>query len=64
MVDFTGHSRDSIDVAELVVFTHQAYSKLPVPYKYGETQEEIAAFLKSSSLSERKLWWPLTDDTA
>jgi hypothetical protein len=47
MVDFTGHSRDSIDVAELVVFTHQAYSKLPVPYKYGETQEEIAAFLKS-----------------
>jgi ribosomal protein S18 acetylase RimI-like enzyme len=47
MVNITGHSRDSIDVEELAAFTHQAYSKLPIPYKYGETQEEIAAFLKS-----------------
>ena len=47
MVDFTGHSRDSFDAAELSAFTHLAYSRLPIPYKYGETQEEITAFLKS-----------------
>jgi len=47
MVNFTGHSRDSIDIVELAAFTHQAYSRLPIPYKYGETQEEITAFLKS-----------------
>ncbi len=47
MVNITGHSRDSIDTVELAAFTHQAYSKLPIPYKYGETQEEIAAFLES-----------------
>ncbi len=47
MLDFTGHSRDSFDVAELAAFTHRAYSKLPIPYKYGETQEEIAALLTS-----------------
>jgi ribosomal protein S18 acetylase RimI-like enzyme len=47
MVNITGHSRDSIDVVELAAFTHQAYSKLPIPYKYGETQGEITTFLKS-----------------
>jgi ribosomal protein S18 acetylase RimI-like enzyme len=47
MLSITGHSRDSIDVVELAAFTHQAYSRLPIPYKYGETQEEITAFLKS-----------------
>ena len=47
MVELTGHSRDSIDVVELATFTHEAYRKLPIPYKYGETQEEITAFLKS-----------------
>ena len=47
MVDFTGHSRDSIDVAELAAFTYRAYGRLPIPYKYGETREEIAAFLES-----------------
>ena len=47
MVNITGHSRDSIDVTELAAFTQQAYSRLPIPYRYGETQEEITAFLKS-----------------
>jgi ribosomal protein S18 acetylase RimI-like enzyme len=47
MVNFTGHSRDSIDAVELAAFTHQAYSRLPIPYKYRETQEEITAFFKS-----------------
>jgi ribosomal protein S18 acetylase RimI-like enzyme len=47
MVNITGHSRDSIDIVELAAFTHQAYSRLPIPYRYGETQEEITAFLKS-----------------
>ena len=47
MVKITGHSRDSIDAVELAAFTHQAYSKLPIPYKYGETQEEITAILRS-----------------
>jgi ribosomal protein S18 acetylase RimI-like enzyme len=47
MVDITGHSRDSINAVELATFTHQAYSKLPIPYKYGETLEEITAFLES-----------------
>ena len=47
MVKITGHSRDSIDAVELAAFTHQAYSRLPIPYKYGETQEEITALLRS-----------------
>ena len=47
MVDFTGHSRDSIDAAELAAFTYRAYSSLPIPYKYGETPDEITAFFKS-----------------
>jgi ribosomal protein S18 acetylase RimI-like enzyme len=47
MVNFTGHSHDSIDAAELAAFTYRAYSGLPIPYKYGETQEEIVAFLES-----------------
>jgi ribosomal protein S18 acetylase RimI-like enzyme len=47
MVDISGHSRDSIDAAELAAFTHQAYSRFPIPYKYGETEEEITAFLES-----------------
>ena len=47
MVDISSHSWDSIDAAELAAFTHQAYNELPIPYKYGETQEEIAAFLES-----------------
>ena len=42
MVNITGHSRDSINVVELAAFTYQAYSTLPIPYKYGETLEEIA----------------------
>jgi hypothetical protein len=45
MVDFTHHSRDSIDIAELAAFTYRAYSQLPIPYKYGGTQEEITNFL-------------------
>jgi ribosomal protein S18 acetylase RimI-like enzyme len=47
MVKITGHSRDSIDAVELAAFTHQAYSRLPIPYKYGETREEITTILKS-----------------
>jgi ribosomal protein S18 acetylase RimI-like enzyme len=47
MVNITGHSRDTIDTAELAAFTHQAYSRLPIPYKYGETKEEISAMLES-----------------
>ena len=47
MANITGHSQDSIDIVELAAFTHQAYSRLPIPYKYGETQEEITAFLTS-----------------
>jgi ribosomal protein S18 acetylase RimI-like enzyme len=49
MVNITGHSRDSIDAVELAAFTHQAYSQLPIPYRYGQTQEEITAFFKSKS---------------
>ena len=48
MVTITRHSRDSIDVQELAAFTYQAYRRLPIPYKYGETQEEITAFFSSS----------------
>ena len=47
MVTITKHSRDSIDVEELAAFTYQAYSQLPIPYKYGETLEEITAFFSS-----------------
>ena len=47
MLEITGHSRDSIDAGELAAFTHQAYSRLPIPYKYGETREEITAFFRS-----------------
>jgi ribosomal protein S18 acetylase RimI-like enzyme len=47
MVDFTGHSRDTIDAAKLAIFTYKAYSRLPVPYKYGETQKQITAFFQS-----------------
>ncbi len=47
MIDFTGHSRDSIDAAELAAFTYQAYSELPIPYKYGETEEELIDFFES-----------------
>ena len=47
MVTITRHSRDSIDVKELADFTYQAYCRLPIPYKYGETQEEITAFFSS-----------------
>ena len=47
MVTITRHSRDSIDVKELAVFTYQAYRRLPIPYKYGETQEEISEFFSS-----------------
>jgi len=47
MVEITGHFQDSIDAAELASFTYQAYSEFPIPYKYGETQEEITALLKS-----------------
>ena len=49
MVNITGHSRDSIDAAELAALTHQAYSEFPIPYKYGETQEEVTALLESES---------------
>jgi ribosomal protein S18 acetylase RimI-like enzyme len=49
MVSITGHSRDSINVVELAAFTYQAYSTLPIPYKYGETREEITAFLQSET---------------
>jgi ribosomal protein S18 acetylase RimI-like enzyme len=49
MVNITGHSRDSINVVELAAFTYQAYSTLPIPYKYGETREEITAFLQSET---------------
>jgi len=44
LIHFTTHSRDSIDIAELAAFTYRAYSQLPIPYKYGETLEEITAF--------------------
>ena len=47
MVNITGHSQDSIDIVELAAFTHQAYRRLPIPYKYGGTQEEITAFFES-----------------
>ena len=47
MLEITGHSRDSIDAGELAAFTHQAYSRLPIPYKCGETREEITAFFRS-----------------
>ena len=46
MVNFTHHSRESIDVAELAAFTHRAYGLLPIPYKHGETPEAIATFLE------------------
>ncbi len=44
-INFTHHSPDSIDITELATFTYRAYSQLAIPYKYGETQEEITAFL-------------------
>jgi ribosomal protein S18 acetylase RimI-like enzyme len=47
MIDYTGHSWDSIDAEELAVFTYRAYNSLPIPYKYGETQEEITDILMS-----------------
>ena len=49
MVDITGHSRDSIDAVELAAFTHEAYNRLPIPYKYGETRAEITAFFKAET---------------
>ena len=45
MIEYTTRTRDSIDIAELAAFTYQAYSQLPIPYKRGETQEEITNFL-------------------
>lgn len=47
MVDFTDHSRHTIDPEELAAFTYKVYHELPVPYKYGETEEELMAFFKS-----------------
>ena len=47
MVDFFSHHRDSIDAAELATFTYRAYRELPIPYKYGETEEELKAFFES-----------------
>ena len=47
MINYTNHSRETIDAAELAAFTYRAYSTLPIPYKYGETQQEITAILKS-----------------
>jgi ribosomal protein S18 acetylase RimI-like enzyme len=41
MVDFEHHSRNTIDVEELASFTLDTYSKLPIPYKYGNTLEKI-----------------------
>jgi ribosomal protein S18 acetylase RimI-like enzyme len=46
MINFTSHSRESINVAELAAFTQQAYRLLPIPYKHGESVEEITTFLK------------------
>jgi ribosomal protein S18 acetylase RimI-like enzyme len=37
-------SRDTIDLEELAAFTHNAYSTLSIPYKYGSTLREIEAF--------------------
>jgi ribosomal protein S18 acetylase RimI-like enzyme len=47
-INFTCHSRDSIDIAELAAFTYRAYSQLPIPFKHGETQEEIVNFLRKN----------------
>ncbi|MHA1907805.1 MAG: GNAT family N-acetyltransferase [Candidatus Thorarchaeota archaeon] len=41
MVDFEHHSHDTIDVDGLATFTFEAYSTLPIPYKYGSTLERI-----------------------
>jgi len=46
MVNFTSHSQNSIDVAELAAFTYRAYELLPIPYKHGESLAEITDFLK------------------
>ncbi|HNT76305.1 MAG TPA: GNAT family N-acetyltransferase [Anaerolineae bacterium] len=46
MVNFTSHSQDSIDVAELAAFTHRAYQLLPIPYRHGETPAELENFLQ------------------
>ena len=46
MINFEIHSSDSIDVEELSAFTNSAYGVLPIPFKYGETLEEIKAFFR------------------
>ena len=46
MINFTHHSPESINVAELAAFTHRAYGLLPIPYKHWETPEAVVAFLE------------------
>jgi ribosomal protein S18 acetylase RimI-like enzyme len=46
MINLEFHSKDSLDVEELSVFTQRAYGILPVPFKYGTTLEEIRAFFR------------------
>ncbi|UCE11173.1 MAG: GNAT family N-acetyltransferase [Candidatus Thorarchaeota archaeon] len=45
MINVEHHSHDTLDVEEIAAFTFETYSTLPIPYKYGNTLEEIRAWL-------------------
>jgi ribosomal protein S18 acetylase RimI-like enzyme len=47
MMNLEFHSKDSLDIEELSVFTQRAYDILPVPFKYGTTLDEIRAFFRN-----------------
>jgi ribosomal protein S18 acetylase RimI-like enzyme len=48
MVDFEHHSHETIDVEELAQFTFEVYSKLPIPYKYGDTLEKLQEWFSNT----------------
>jgi ribosomal-protein-alanine N-acetyltransferase len=49
MTDYTKHDRNSIDPEELAAFTYRSYNELPIPYKYGKTEEELIKFFVSEN---------------
>ena len=46
MVEYEHHRHGTFDVGEISRFTYEAYSSLPIPYKYGDSLESIQRWFK------------------
>ncbi|MFW9850050.1 MAG: GNAT family N-acetyltransferase [Candidatus Thorarchaeota archaeon] len=46
MIEYESHDIDTIDVEALSKFTFEAYKDLPIPYKYGNSMEDIRTWFK------------------